>query len=257
MLSPFPGMDPYLEAQPFWNDLQSTLIATVKGELKKRLPSGYSVWAGVYIWLHEPDAETRKGRPDVFLSAKQKELSAGGVATLSSPATSILPAVRREGNKYLKIRDVQSDRVITVIEILSPTKKTPGDDREAYLVKRNEYLATGTNLVEIDLLRAGPRMPLGDPTPPPANYYVLVCRASDFPKTGIWPISVRDALPDITIPLKPEDGFVLLPLQQVFAAAYEQGPYEYEVDYSKGPAVPLEEADAVWAKALLAKKRPK
>jgi hypothetical protein len=52
---------------------------------------------------------------------------------------------------------------------------------------------------------------MGDPTPPRADYYILISRAAEFPKTRIWPFSVRDPLPDIPIPLKPEDGFVTLP----------------------------------------------
>jgi Protein of unknown function (DUF4058) len=56
---------------------------------------------------------------------------------------------------YLKIVDAQDRRVITVVEMLSPTNKTPGKDRNAYLAKREEYSAANVNLVEINLLRAG------------------------------------------------------------------------------------------------------
>src|SRR4051794_26600783 len=54
MPSPFPGMDPYLEAQPYWSTLHANLITAMQGELKKRVPPTYSVWSDVYIWLHEP-----------------------------------------------------------------------------------------------------------------------------------------------------------------------------------------------------------
>src|SRR5687768_1818589 len=126
MPSPFPGMDPYLEGPPFWSDLHGSLLSSIKAELNRLLPENYSVWSDIYVWLHEPDFETRRGKAD----------------TLAAPATSILPAVRREGNKYLKIKEVQSDRVITVLEFLSPANKTPGVDHDAFLAKRNEYLAT-------------------------------------------------------------------------------------------------------------------
>lgn len=254
MPSPFPGMDPYLEAQPFWTVLHSTLITGMMSELKGNLPPGYSVWSDVYIWLHEPSAEKRLGRPDVLVAEKQKGRSNGATVTLPAPRSSMLPAVRREGSKYLKIKEIRSDRVVTVIELISPDVKRPGEDRDAYLAKRNEYLATGTNLVEIDLHRTGDRLPMGKPKPPAADYYVLVCRAVDFPRTALWPLSVREPLPDVPIPLKPEDGVVMLPLQSCFTWAYDQGPYDREVDYTQPPRVPLTGRDATWARNLVAKK---
>lgn len=247
MPSPFPGMDPYLESQPFWGDLHTTLIGVIKGALKKRVPANYAVWSDVYIWLHEPDAETRRGRPDNFVTSRPSAERAGDLATLPAPSTAMLPAVRREGNKYLKIKEVHSDRVITVLELLSPANKTPGDEYDAFLAKRNEYLATRTNVVEIDLHRTGKRMPMGEPDPPAADYYAFVSREADFPHAGIWSFSVRDRLPEIAIPLKPEDGFVMLPLQGCLDEAYDLGPYDREVDYTRPPGIPLSGADAAWA----------
>lgn len=250
MPSPFPGMDPYLESQPFWANLHSSLVSVAQAELKKRLPRKYTVWSDIYIWLHEPDAQTRRGKPDDFTTAKAAGHENAGVAALAAPATTLLPATRREGNKYLKIKEAGSERVITVIEFLSPANKAPGPDRDGYLAKRNEYLATRTNLVEIDLHRTGRRMPMGKPKPPRADYYVQICRAIDFPKTGVWPFSVRDPLPNIPIPLNPEDGAVTLPLQACFGAAYEIGPYDAAVNYARPPRIALHGEDAAWAKAI-------
>ena len=255
MPSPFPGMDPYLEAQPFWADFHAAMLTVMKGELKKRLPRKYTVWSDIYIWLHEPDAQTRRGKPDDFITARTKRHENGGVATMELvvTATTLLPAVRREGNRYLKIKEVGSERVVTVLEFLSPANKAPGPDHDGYLAKRNEYLATRTNLVEIDLHRTGERMPMGKPKPPRADYYVLVCRAIDFPKTGVWPFSVRDPLPEIPIPLDPEDGAVILPLQTCFNQAYDLGPYDTAVDYAKPPRIGLHGEDAAWGKAVAQK----
>jgi hypothetical protein len=255
MPSPFPGMDPYLEGAPFWPVLHANLITAMQAELKRRVPRSYSVWSDVYIWLHEPDAKTRTKRfePDVFISEGGTDaIAKKALGQIIAPAATLLPAIRRKGNRYLKIMELHSDRVITVIELLSPANKSPGEDRQAYLAKRNEYLATATNLVEIDLHRAGRRMPLGKPSPPEADYYALVCRAVDFPKTAIWPFSMRERLPEIPIPLKPEDGFAMLPLQPCFDFAYDIGPYDKEVDYTKRPKSPLRKADVAWARKLVA-----
>lgn len=253
MPAPFPGMDPYLESQPFWADFHAAMLIFMKGELKKRLPRKYTVWSDIYVWLHEPDAQTRRGRPDDFITAKRSRHENGAAATMTAPATTLLPAIRREGNRYLKIKEAHGERIVTVIEFLSPTNKAPGPDRDSYVAKRNEYLATRTNLVEIDLHRSGKRMPMGKPKPPLADYYVQVCRAVDFPKTGVWPISVREVLPDIPIPLNPEDGVVTLPLQTCFNAAYDVGPYDAAVDYARPPRIALHGEDAAWAKGIAEK----
>jgi len=244
-------MDPYLEAQPFWNNLHTSMIVMMQSELKRRLPPNYTVWSDIYIWLHEPDAETRRGKPDDFVTSQAGAAHGSSLLTLPAPSTTMLPAIRREGNKYLKIKELRSERVITVLELLSPANKTSGEDYDAFLAKRKEYLATRTNVVEIDLHRTGKRMPLGKPAPPPADYYAFVSRASDFPQTAIWPFSVRDPLPEVAVPLKPEDGFIMFPLKAAFDAAYDLGPYDTAVDYTRPPRIPLKGKDALWVRTLL------
>ena len=47
---------------------------------------------------------------------------------------------------------------MTVVEVLSPTNKIPGEGQELYLQKQRQLLRTDVNLVEIDLLRGGERV---------------------------------------------------------------------------------------------------
>jgi hypothetical protein len=250
-------MDPYLEEPSLWPDAHGNLIYRIRADLADRVPERYSVLAERYVWLHEPDADTRTrlGRPDLQLT-RAEQLSGGlaAVATLSAPATSVLPAVRREGNRFLRIIDRRSRRVVTVIELLSHSNKSLGEDRDAYLAKRNEYLATGTNLVEIDLLRSGERLPVGSPPPPLADYYVVICRAVDFPTTAIWPFTVQDAFPTVPVPLDPEEGVVDLFLKPCLNRAYDEAHYEREIDYSQPPLPPLLAPAASWAAQLLSRR---
>jgi hypothetical protein len=257
MPSPFPGMDPYLEEPSLWPDCHLGIIAGMRAVLNAHLPERYAAYADRYVWLHEPDADTRvrMGKPDIYVADRGGEATgSNGGATLVAPTVVTLPVVRRQGNRFIKIIDRQSRRVVTVIELLSPANKNPGEDREAYVAKRNEYLATGTNLVEVDLLRTGERLPLGEPAPPPADYYILVCRANEFPKAGVWPLSVRDPLPAIPVPLNPQDQPVLLPLKPCLDRAYDEAPYSREVNYAEPPDPPLPEPDATWARELLARR---
>ena len=75
-----------------------------------------------------------------------------GIPDVAVPKKSLLmPEVVRQG--YLEIRDMATSEVVTVMEVLSPTNKRPGEGRRTYEAKRQTVLASPTNLVEIDLLR--------------------------------------------------------------------------------------------------------
>lgn len=69
----------------------------------------------------------------------------------------VLPAMDSESESWLEIRDRRDRRLVTVIEVLSPSNKTPGADRDAYFGKRRQTLASMAHFVEIDLRRGGER----------------------------------------------------------------------------------------------------
>jgi hypothetical protein len=168
-----------------------------------------------------------------------------------------VPALRTEkGDCYLHIIDRARRRLVTVLELLSPSNKNPGPDRAAALAKRQEYQMGGVNLVEIDLLRQGARFPLGDPQPAVGDYCAFAWRVQDLPKAWVWSWSVRAPLPDIAVPLEPEDGWVTLSLQTCFSRAYDEAGYVREIDYARPPDPPLDEPDATWARELLANRPP-
>ena len=86
----------------------------------------------------------------------------------------------------MEIRDPARDhKLITLIEILSPSGKHPGPDREAYEAKQREVLQSEASLIELDLLRRGRRIVpdrhveamLDRLEPPPPSYVILVNRA--------------------------------------------------------------------------------
>jgi hypothetical protein len=90
--------------------------------------------------------------------------------------------------RYLEVRDLQAgEEVVTVVEVLSPSNKhnkRPGEGRDDYIAKRTAVLAVRTNLVEIDLVRSGPRLPaLG--APQGADYGILVSRVHTRPRLAL------------------------------------------------------------------------
>ncbi|MGL4553120.1 MAG: DUF4058 family protein, partial [Gemmataceae bacterium] len=232
-----------------WPDFHMALLVVIRMALNPILPSRYAAYLDRHVYLEDTDEDRNwGGAPDLYLADKGGEGgAAAAVLTAPASATVILPAVRRLGNRYLRIIDRNSRRIVTLIELLSPSNKSGGRDGDAYLAKRDDFFATGTNLVEIDLLRGGRR-------PPPApvqDYRILVSRAADFPRVAVWDIGLREPLPVIPVPLHPEDGAVALALQRCIDQTYDGAPYAHDLDYSVPPDPPLRDADAAWASALL------
>jgi Protein of unknown function (DUF4058) len=152
---------------------------------------------------------------------------------------------------FLKIIHVESEELVTVIEVLSPTNKIRGSrGRASFMAKRRDILDSGVHWVEIDLLRTGVPS-VTDPPLPPSDYRILVSRADQRTRTRFWPIGVRQPLPEIKIPLRGKDPETLLNLGAVFRMVYDRAAYDASVDYRKGPQPPLEADDARWARELL------
>lgn len=254
MPSPFPGMDPYLESW-IWADFHSTLMAALRAQLNAKLPARYIANTELFVWREESPPEPQRrvlAGPDVYVADQRPAAGAAtAVAVAQAPVTTTLPGVERK-QRYVRIVDSIERRIVTVVEVLSPSNKTAGVQGDAYRYKREEYIASGINLVEIDLLRSGIRPPLGDPSPPVGDYYILVSRAAERPNMGIWPVSVRDSLPPIPVPLDPDVPEPLVDVRAAMDRVYDEGRYTEQLDYTKPPTPALREPDASWARDLLA-----
>ena len=259
MPSPFPGMDPYLESPAFWPDFHGTLVTAIRAAITRELPAGFYAELDQYVWLEmeDPVGRERRGRPDVYVTSGNGSNSRKGsvaVATAEPTVRVKMPTVEKvTGRRYIRIMSLRERRVVTAIELLSPSNKRNGDDRTAYLVKRNEYLATGTNLVEIDLLRSGDQLPLGNADLPDADYYVFVTRAPTYTETEVWAFTVRDPFPVFPVPLTTGHRPIPLDLKGCVDRAYDEANYGPQIDYTVPPVPALRPADAVWATELLKK----
>src|SRR5262249_45382619 len=122
---------------------------------------------------------------------------------------------------------------------LSPSNKRRGSEGwELYLRKRNALLLGSANLVEIDLLRGGQRLPMVEPWPISA-YYLLVGRQSRVPYCRGGPVHRHLALPEIPVPLASPDRDVPLALGPLIEAVYERSRYARRIDYAKPLHMPL------------------
>ncbi len=102
------------------------------------------------------------------------------------------------------------------------------------------------NLVELDLLIGGERLPYGRPLPP-GHYYASIIRAQRRDVAEIYAWTVRDCLPRIPIPLSSSDPDVWTDLGQVFTEVYDQARYGRSIDYSKPAELGWDAASSEWA----------
>jgi len=245
-------MNPYVERASVWHDYHQSFITLVRDILTTQVLPRYFVRIDDHMYIHEQSAEERRlvGRGDLLVPTLAPHGTATVAATpiLTAPAVVGVPAVDMETLSFLEIRDRDGHELVTVVELLSPSNKYAGPDREQYLAKARQLQRSWVHFVEIDLLRGGPRMPWLDM--PRCDYCVVVSRFEQRPKADFWPIGLRERLPEIPIPLRPGDTDARLDLQQVLDRIYDAAGYAYHI-YTGPPEPPLAAADAVWAGQFL------
>jgi len=252
MPSPFPGMDPYLEQHSLWPDVHQSLITYSRDALQAHLRPRYHARIGERLYVIPPQRPiypdvTVTRRPPVDRPATVHQRS---VLTADQPVVIVAPAdpVREP---FIEILDLtQGGRVVTVIEVLSPANKTPGETHDIYRRKQEEVLASNAHLVEIDLLRQGVHtvaVPAPYLTPyQPWHYVICVSRATNRERFEVYVRTMRQRLPRIAIPLQAPDPDVVLDLQAVFERCYEYGAYNDLIDYRAHPEIKLSPEDAAW-----------
>ncbi len=252
MPSPFPGMDPYIELQE-WEDFHTRFNTVISEMLAPEVEPRYVVRVErrVYVEGHFSDGEQWRSADAAILWSGDSNPTAvvapSSAAVAVEPLEGIIPMPQERRETYLVIRERETLEVVTVIETLSPAnKRTASDGRQQYLEKRAEILGSRSNLVELDLLRGGTRLPVVGL--PATDYCALVSRSRRRPKVSIYPWTIRQSMPSISIPLKDDDAEVSLDLQSAFTTVFDRARYQLSLDYSVQLEPPLSAEDAAWAK---------
>lgn len=252
MPTPFPGMDPYLERRDRWHAVHTRLIVAMADALGPQVRPHYRVDIELRTYIALLTYESLAGIPDVLVLSATRE---AGSSVSTAADTGVVPQVvevpmpEEIHERYLTVREVATQEVVTVIEILSLANKLTHEGRDAYEAKRNIVFGSQTNLVEIDLLRAGE--PLSPFRAGQSDYRILISPAYDRPRATAYAFSVRDAIPTIPIPLRPGESEPTLPLNQLLHDLYDRASYDLAIDYSQPPVPPLQDDDVDWAKQLV------
>jgi hypothetical protein len=252
MASPFPGMDPYLEAPDLWRGFHHHLAEELVRQLNPLVAPKYYADVDVHTVLQEltiarqhnifPDVNVVEVRPQATLSRQVMVIP-------EAPLQRVIEIPEPIKLRTVNIMLTQTQELVTAIEILSPANKN-GQGLGQYRLKRDRLLRSAVHLVEIDLLRGGqrPGPEVGDP-PIDADYILLLNRASDGTRrvSEIWPIAVNEPLPVVAVPLHAPDPDIGLDLGLILQKIYGDNYYQHRINYRQPvPPPPLRPMIAEW-----------
>ena len=238
--NPFPGMNPYLERRDIWPDFHFSLVAALANEVGPRLPHKYRADLQQRVEVETPPAG---GSP----------MAAPAVAEPPAEPVAVRVRMPREFKVIsLRVETVPERETVTIVEVLSPTNKAPGRERNRYERKREVIVGRGANLVEIDLLRRGEPMPLETP-PPASDYRILVCQGWQRPSALLYPFNVQQPIPTFALPLLPDDKPLQVDLGTIINAMHHTARYGQVTRYHEPPPEPAFDAGVqAWVEGRVA-----
>src|SRR5438105_5889487 len=130
MPSPFPGMDPYLETPQLWPDVHHEIISQIRGALNPVLQPHYVARIELRVYVSdEDDPGLEVIIPDVRVEEVPKRRGAKrpkrapAAAAVAEPLFITLLIDDEIEEARLEIRHRESNALVTIIEVLSPTNK--------------------------------------------------------------------------------------------------------------------------------------
>jgi hypothetical protein len=185
--------------------------------------------------------------PDLLTLQAGKDTQFGGrpngngpVATVIRPTTRFM--VESEGDfhrrkkSWIAVRHVSGDRVVAIVEIVSPGNKASDHAFRKFVDKALELVEQRVHLLIVDPLPPGRRDPNGIHAaiweeysgesfqlPPDKPLTLVSYECALTTRAYIQPIAIGDRLPDMALFLEPE-CCILVPLETTYAAAYQVMP---------------------------------
>jgi hypothetical protein len=229
-----------------FHDFHHAWIEEIKRALNRGiLPDNYYALAEQQAAGFGPDVLTLQGkRPDDDGWEPSSSTNGSNAVLLASPkvrfhAESEKEFLRRRKSTIV-VRHVSDDRIIAVLEVLSPGNKAAKSAFKAFVDKACEFLEHKIHLLLIDLLPPTKRDPNGvhsalweeitdeSFTPPPDKPLTLVAyESAQTIKAYIDPVAVGDDLPNMPLFLEP-NGCVLVPLEATYREAFAAVPRRWQ-----------------------------
>jgi hypothetical protein len=246
---PFPGMNPYLEHPILWEPTHARLVIAMANQIQPQLDPRYIASIEERVYVEAP----RRRKPDVWVERTADE---GAIATVPQLEADTALIVQIDGleikQRRIEVLDSYDDmKVVTAIELVSPSNKVPGEARESYEAKQDELLSRDCHFVEIDLIRRGTHvMNIPEWRVAQLDSFDYLCCVSRWPRRNryeLYSCRLCDRLPRIRVPLIAPDPDVILDLQAALEQIYHEARFGVRLRYDK-PCVPrLPDADQEWA----------
>jgi hypothetical protein len=123
-------MDPYLEHPELWPNVHHRLITALSDVLVPLVRHRYWVTIEERTYLTEPEDVVVVGHPDISIAEAEpgsSRVESSGAVAVAEPLTALVPMPEEVREAYLEVWLVETREVVTVLEILSPTNKRPGE----------------------------------------------------------------------------------------------------------------------------------
>jgi hypothetical protein len=214
------------------------------------LPKGYYALVEQFIGNMGPDVLALETPRDVG-EATGVGSDGGGTATATETATALAVAVAPpkvkftmvdESTEYVRkqkllaVRHSSDDRIVALVEVVSPGNKASVHALGKFVEKAAEAISRGYHLLVLDLFPPSPRDPAGihgaiwseltgDAFEPPADKYLTLASYDAGPPTMAYvePVAVGDAMPEMPLFLEPGE-YVPVPLEATYQAAWRGVP---------------------------------
>ena len=227
-----------------FHDFHYSWVLEIKRALKRGLlPEGY------YVMAKQIGGDI--GAPDVLTlqtvaSETNGESSLPGTATLaeSPPLVHARTTIARDPyarlQRTLVIRHISDDRIVAMIEVLSPGNKSSRHALRSFLDKAVAALDGGVHLLLIDVHRPGGRDPDGihgaimgeigaeSYTLTPQKRLTTAAYVGGAPiEAFVMHFDVGEAIPKMPLFLTREN-YVQAPLEETYMKAWEDVPMQYQ-----------------------------
>jgi hypothetical protein len=265
--NPYAGVNPHLNSElqtpgsqeeglSIWPSFHSDHMTNIAEFLNAQLPPNYVARTEQSLQIRAEDIEaeiiskrTHKPQPDVTIYGQ----SSTGAATATAPPRGTVLRMSLEDTldisedfvKAITIRDTRLDRrlgrVVTRIELLSPSNKRGHVGYEPYRKGRLDALFSGTPLIELDYLHESLPPVLNYPVYPeqPNSYAYNVFISDPRPSVRKGDVlahgfDVDAAFPLVTIPLADSESLEF-DFGAVYHYTFQRGRWGQMVNYAELP----------------------